>query len=156
MSKKYQWQKDLRKAKLEIGFLKSQISHLNLKYADQIQDLEITNYSDLVQVFNQFFCLDMHIRLRTREIVIARQMYYKFLSIHTELSLQSMARTLMCGHDHSTIIHALDEFDNKIKIERPYAYTWEKLNKFLADKFPQFDWNNLTPHIDRQILDPAI
>ena len=52
---------------------------------------------------------DITINTRHREIVFARKIYYKILTLTTKMSYKSIGDTL--GQTHATVIHALNNFD---------------------------------------------
>jgi len=52
---------------------------------------------------------DITINTRHREIVFARKIYYKILTLTTKMSYKAMGGTL--GQTHATVIHSLNNFD---------------------------------------------
>jgi hypothetical protein len=52
---------------------------------------------------------DITINTRHREIVFARKIYYKILTLTTKMSYKSMGGTL--GQHYATVIHSLNNFD---------------------------------------------
>lgn len=52
---------------------------------------------------------DITINTRHREIVFARKIYYKILTLTTKMSYKSIGDTL--GQTHATVIHSLNNFD---------------------------------------------
>lgn len=143
-----------------MNYYKSRVTYLEKKMKGEhdpmaILNVMINNYDDLIAAFNQFFCVDINLRSRKREVVIARQMYYRFMKNATDLSIQFIAKTLACGHDHSTVLHSLQEFDYKYEVEKKYRQQWNRLISFLEAKFPEFK-ETLEVEPERMILDPAI
>ena len=52
---------------------------------------------------------DITINTRHRELVFARKIYYKILTLTTKMSYKSIGDTL--GQTHATVIHALNNFE---------------------------------------------
>ena len=52
---------------------------------------------------------DITINTRHREIVFARKIYYKILTLSTKMSYKSIGDTL--GQTHATVLHSLKNFD---------------------------------------------
>lgn len=52
---------------------------------------------------------DITINTRHREIVFARKIYYKILTLTTKMSYKAIGGTL--GQTHATVIHALNNFE---------------------------------------------
>jgi len=52
---------------------------------------------------------DITINTRHRELVFARKIYYKVLTLTTKMSYKSMGDTL--GQTHATVLHSLNNFD---------------------------------------------
>jgi hypothetical protein len=52
---------------------------------------------------------DITINTRHREVVFARKIYYKILTLTTKMSYKAIGSTL--GQTHATVIHALNNFE---------------------------------------------
>lgn len=52
---------------------------------------------------------DITINTRHRELVFARKIYYKILTLTTKMSYKSIGDTL--GQTHATVLHSLNNFD---------------------------------------------
>jgi chromosomal replication initiation ATPase DnaA len=101
---------------------------LKMKYDDRVKKMEVM-YRHVRWAFNDYFGVNINTHERKRETVKARQMYYKYLRIHTCLSLREIGLTLDLKQDHSTLIHAIEEFDEKVVHERDYRTDWIKVTE---------------------------
>lgn len=111
---------------LETFVLKIDYSKQTAKYTEI--------YKVVQSAFNHYFEVNICARERKKENVRARQMYYKYMRIHTGLSLYNISKTVGLGHDHSTIIHSLNEFDERVVVDRDYRYDWMKVNDLIKQK----------------------
>lgn len=94
------------------------------------------------QAIQDHFGFNIEIRKRTRKYVIARQYYYRWMKDNTPMSLEEIGGTLpSLSQDHSTIIHALKEFDDKMLLETEYRMGWHdimaKINRLTGKVFDE-------------------
>lgn len=85
-------------------------------------------------IINKHFKVSISEKSRKREVVMARQFYYKWIKENTNLSLGSMGKTLKLKQDHSSVIHAINTFDSLMFMyPKSYGLEWvsvkEKINK---------------------------
>lgn len=86
------------------------------------------------QVIEHYFNLNLEVKSRKRKAVIARQFYYYWMRSNTFLSLQGIANSLKYLHqDHSTVVHAINDFKDKSIVEKEYRKQWKEVLE-LIDK----------------------
>lgn len=80
------------------------------------------------QEIEKYFNLNLEAKSRKRSAVIARQFYYYWMRSNTFLSFKGIANTLQyLKQDHSTVIHAINDFKDKSIIEKEYRLQWKEV-----------------------------
>lgn len=113
-----------------ITVLESLILKNTKKGISEMEKLKLL-YVNARIVFNNYFGVDINKKVRTRYTITARQMYYRYLKDNTCLSHYQIGKTLDIAQDHSTVTHALGEFNDKMETEAKYREDWMKINKIL-------------------------
>lgn len=77
---------------------------------------------------------DLKSKKRTKDIALARQMYFKLLRTKTEYSLEAIA--LECDRvNHATVIHGLKKIDNLIEAgDNKAVEMWNKVKDIKTDE----------------------
>jgi chromosomal replication initiation ATPase DnaA len=93
-------------------------------------------YTDKIRVARRiietYFNLDLETKCRTRSFIIARQFYYKWVRENTPMSLLEVSNSLpKLRQDHTTIIHAVKEFEDKVVLERDYLRRWQAVRGYI-------------------------
>lgn len=83
-------------------------------------------YSTCEKVANETFNTQINQKSRLKECVNGRMFYYAYLRENTKLSLQGMANTLKCGHDHATVLNALWKHEDYVEIDKTYAKDYKE------------------------------
>lgn len=89
--------------------------------------------SKVQEIINSHFGVDISVKTRKREVVQARQFYYKWLKVNTNLSLLSMGKTLPLKQDHSTIHNALDAFEDNMDTYPQIDVEWDSVNEKIME-----------------------
>ena len=78
-------------------------------------------------VINNELGIDIDVKIRQREVIDGRSMYYRYLRDNTLMSLMSIANTLETAHDHSTLCNALNKHDDNMNFDKFYKYKYETI-----------------------------
>jgi len=84
-------------------------------------------------VINNILGIDIDVKIRQREVIDGRSMYYRYLRDNTLMSLTSIANTLETMHDHSTLCNALNKHDDNMIYDKIYKSNYENILSKLAE-----------------------
>jgi chromosomal replication initiation ATPase DnaA len=84
-------------------------------------------------VINNEFGLDIDVKIRQRDVIDARSMYYRYLRDNTLMSLTSIANTLETNHDHSTLCNSLNKHDDNMNYDKVYRGKYEIILTKIAE-----------------------
>jgi chromosomal replication initiation ATPase DnaA len=73
------------------------------------------------------------VKIRQREVIDGRSMYYRYLRDNTLMSLTSIANTLETAHDHSTLCNALNKHDDNMNYDKFYRNKYETILRKIAE-----------------------
>ncbi len=93
------------------------------KLMGYISESEVLSLRLQNAIFNVMF-VDVLEKTRRIEVIKARYIYYKYMKENTNRSLKAIA---LNGQDHSTVIHALNEFDNLIRFDKEYQQQYKEV-----------------------------
>lgn len=111
----------------------------------------INNESDPVDICDKAYIilcdmmvLDISRKLRGQDYVKGRQYYYRYLRDNTILNLKQIAYSLSIYNgsiiqDHSTVIHALEEFNNFYATEKMYKKDYDHFCELMAIQKPPIE-----------------
>ena len=77
--------------------------------------------------------IDIDVKIRQREVIDGRSMYYRYLRDNTLMSLMSIANTLETAHDHSTLCNALNKHDDNMNFDKFYKNKYETILNKIAE-----------------------
>lgn len=84
-------------------------------------------------VINNELGIDIDVKIRQREVIDGRSMYYRYLRDNTLMSLMSIANTLETAHDHSTLCNALNKHDDNMNFDKFYKNKYETILSKIAE-----------------------
>ena len=84
-------------------------------------------------VINNELGIDIDVKIRQREVIDGRSMYYRYLRDNTLMSLMSIANTLETAHDHSTLCNALNKHDDNMNFDKFYRNKYETILSKIAE-----------------------
>ena len=84
-------------------------------------------------VINNELGIDIDVKIRQREVIDGRSMYYRYLRDNTLMSLTSIANTLETMHDHSTLCNALNKHDDNMNYDKFYRNKYETILSKIAE-----------------------
>lgn len=87
------------------------------------------------ETINAHFGVDISLKSRKREVVMARQFYYKWMKENTNYTLIGMGATLPLKQDHTTIRWAIECFNDKMDMYGEIDVEWDEVNKKINQVF---------------------
>ena len=121
-------EKQLRLKNNEIKKLRETNRNLKLAYNKLKKETYIENLNQqtepyilkVKEIINSKFFVDIDMPIRNIEVVSARNMYYAWCRQNTAYSYKRISATLLTNHDHSTIIHSINEHEKYMSLEKKY------------------------------------
>lgn len=95
-----------------------------------------TDIKRIRQVIEKETGVDLDVKSRKSNIVLARRMYYKILKLHTNklgtnMSLDAIGKTLKLNQDHATILHQIKMFDIDYEQNKSFNAMFRKVMNIL-------------------------
>jgi chromosomal replication initiation ATPase DnaA len=82
----------------------------------------------IIQVINSVVGVDITKRCRFKWFVIGRTFFYKIMREKTDRSLKNIS-SLLINQDHATLIHHLNDFDNRYSYEKDFRKAYDEVEK---------------------------
>ena len=79
-------------------------------------------------------------RSRERKIINARQLFFKLIRMHTELSLSEIGK--IAGLDHATIIHAIKKLDGYLSYDKKLRRKFDLYNEAIKEELESNKFSN--------------
>jgi chromosomal replication initiation ATPase DnaA len=85
-------------------------------------------------VIESYFNLNLECRTRQGDYPKARQFFYMWLRVNTYLSFDKISKCLpaLC-HDHSTVIHNVNTFDDRYQFDPKYKSDWNMVEMMIKN-----------------------
>tara|TARA_R110000803_G_scaffold201950_1_gene266890 strand:+ start:475 stop:960 length:486 start_codon:yes stop_codon:yes gene_type:complete len=84
------------------------------------------NKETIKQLVEDYFKLDFSKKLRKREYVEARAIYYKLLRENTRMSLAAIGSSM--NRDHATVLHSLRQIEDWLQYDKQIKQDYDTLN----------------------------
>lgn len=88
----------------------------------QSEEIEI-----IKDIINDYFEVDIDTKVRKREFIIARVVYYNVLIKTTQMSFTKIVKTLDIGQDRSTVYNAVKNHEDWLEVDKKYKRDWEEI-----------------------------
>lgn len=101
-----------------------------MKYKGYSQDIipKIPNNCiELINLIERKLGIDVTTKTRKIEYIYARKIYYKILSLETDMSITAMAKTLI--QNHATVLHALKNFTYDYNYNSSFKNDFDRIYK---------------------------
>lgn len=85
-------------------------------------------------VINQYFNVEIDVKVRQGNYVRGRVIYYFILRSSTSMSYRDIGDTLVTRHDHASIIHAIQNHHNWIEYDRQYKKDFNAIMTILNEE----------------------
>lgn len=110
----------------------NRLNRLYKAKSEAIFDPDYNVSERLILTINQILRVEIREDRRLMEQVNGRQYYYQFMRTNTKLSLKRISQLLVesspdgkaykhHAQDHTTVMHALEQFEYRYKFEKQYA-----------------------------------
>jgi hypothetical protein len=133
---------------LDAKVVDAHLEELILSQANPAVPFQLQAYKGYVESFDLIQHSNKRIRKMRIEDITSKDRYHslvvvrfalirKITQAYPKVSLKALG-ALFGGRDHSTILHAIAEFNDKLSINDPLAVeAWDRLEKFLDGKQQQ-------------------
>lgn len=92
------------------------------------------SYQRIKDAVNTYFMVDIDIKVRLRNYVKARVIYYQIMRSTTQLTYKAIAKTLVLNHDHASIIHCLQNHQDWYEFDKVYKKDYDTILSQLQDE----------------------
>jgi chromosomal replication initiation ATPase DnaA len=92
------------------------------------------SYQRIKDIVNEYFNVDIDVKVRIRPFVIARVVYYQIMRSTTQLSYRAIADTLNLRQDHATLISSLGNHSDWIEFDKQYKKDFNAIMEILNTK----------------------
>ena len=85
-------------------------------------------------VCNQYFNVDIDVKVRMRPFIIARVVYYQIMRSSTQMSYRQIALTLNLMQDHATLINSLRNHSDWYEFDKKYKRDFDAIIEILKEQ----------------------
>ena len=85
------------------------------------------NCIELINLIERKLGIDVTTKTRKIEYIYARKIYYKILSLETDMTITAMAKTLI--QNHATVLHALKNFTHDYNYNSTFKNDFDRIYK---------------------------
>jgi len=93
-----------------------------------------TNIKEIRELVEKETGVNLDIKSRKREVVQARRIYYKILSMLGGLSLEAIGKTLKIKQNHTSVLHQVKMFDIDYEQDKIFNKTFRKIMSVCNDE----------------------
>ena len=112
----------------QIHINQQRLLRLYAKKQTEVSFVALLDYEKVIQVINSVVGVDITKRTRFKWYVIGRTFFYKIMRENTDRSLKNIS-ALLINQDHATLIHHLQDFDNRYGFERDLKKAYDEVQK---------------------------
>ena len=112
----------------QIHINQQRLLRLYAKKQTEVSFVALLDYEKVIQVINSVVGVDITKRTRFKWYVIGRTFFYKIMRENTDRSLKNIS-SLLINQDHATLIHHLQDFDNRYSFERDFRKAYDEVDK---------------------------
>jgi chromosomal replication initiation ATPase DnaA len=91
-------------------------------------------YQRIKDVVNQYFSVDIDVKVRLRHFIMARVVYYRIMRTTTQMNYRQIAYTLPLMQDHATIINCLNNHSDWYEMDKKYKKDFDAIIKILQNE----------------------
>jgi chromosomal replication initiation ATPase DnaA len=88
----------------------------------------LVDYEKIIKIINSVVGVDITKRTRLKWYVIGRTFFYKIMREKTDRSLNNIS-ALLINQDHATLIHHLQDFENRYSYEKDFRRAYDEVEK---------------------------
>lgn len=112
----------------QIHINQQRLLRLYAKKQTEVSFVALLDYEKVIQVINSVVGVDITKRTRFKWYVIGRTFFYKIMRENTDRSLKNIS-SLLINQDHATLIHHLQDFDNRYSFEKDFRKAYDEVDK---------------------------
>jgi chromosomal replication initiator protein len=112
----------------QIQINQQRLLRLYEKKQTEVSFVALLEYEKVIQVINSVVGVDITKKTRFKWYVIGRTFFYKIMRENTDRSLKNIS-ALLIHQDHATLLHHLQDFDNRYSFEKDFRKAYDEVDK---------------------------
>jgi chromosomal replication initiation ATPase DnaA len=124
-------QREIRLLKARCVKLTNEVKILNSKIYKGIKTDISAPIQRIKDVINEYFNVEIDVKVRQGNYVRGRVIYYFILRSSTPMSYRDIGDTLVTRHDHASIIHAINNHHDWMEYDRQYKKDFNAIMEIL-------------------------
>ena len=112
----------------QIEINQQRLMRLYAKKQTEVEFRTLVDYEKIIQIINSVVGVDITKRTRFKWYVIGRTFFYKIMRERTDRSLKNIS-ALLINQDHATLIHHLQDFENRYSYEKDFKKAYVEVEK---------------------------
>jgi chromosomal replication initiation ATPase DnaA len=112
----------------QIEINQQRLLRLYAKKQTEVEFRTLVDNEKIIQVINSVVGVDITKRTRFKWYVIGRTFFYKIMRERTDRSLKNIS-ALLINQDHATLIHHLQDFENRYSYEKDFRKAYDEVEK---------------------------
>jgi chromosomal replication initiation ATPase DnaA len=112
----------------QIEINQQRLLRLYAKKQTEVEFRTLVDYERIITIINSVVGVDITKRTRFKWYVIGRTFFYKIMRERTDRSLKNIS-ALLINQDHATLIHHLQDFENRYSYEKDFKKAYDEVEK---------------------------
>jgi chromosomal replication initiation ATPase DnaA len=112
----------------QIEINQQRLLRLYAKKQTEVEFRTLVDYERIITIINSVVGVDITKRTRFKWYVIGRTFFYKIMRERTDRSLKNIS-ALLINQDHATLIHHLQDFENRYSYEKDFRKAYDEVEK---------------------------
>jgi chromosomal replication initiation ATPase DnaA len=112
----------------QIEINQQRLLRLYAKKQTEVEFRTLVDYERIITIINSVVGVDITKRTRFKWYVIGRTFFYKIMREKTDRSLKNIS-ALLINQDHATLIHHLQDFENRYSYEKDFRKAYDEVEK---------------------------
>jgi chromosomal replication initiation ATPase DnaA len=112
----------------QIEINQQRLLRLYAKKQTEVEFRTLVDYERIIKIINSVVGVDITKRTRFKWYVIGRTFFYKIMREKTDRSLKNIS-ALLIDQDHATLIHHLQDFENRYSYEKDFRKAYDEVEK---------------------------
>jgi chromosomal replication initiation ATPase DnaA len=112
----------------QIEINQQRLLRLYAKKQTEVEFRTLVDYERIIKIINSVVGVDITKRTRFKWYVIGRTFFYKIMREKTDRSLKNIS-ALLINQDHATLIHHLQDFENRYSYEKDFRKAYDEVEK---------------------------
>jgi chromosomal replication initiation ATPase DnaA len=112
----------------QIEINQQRLLRLYAKKQTEVEFRTLVDYERIIKIINSVVGVDITKRTRFKWYVIGSTIFYKIMREKTDRSLKNIS-ALLINQDHATLIHHLQDFENRYSYEKDFRKAYDEVEK---------------------------